>query len=126
MDSGTVTAARQARIESCLEEFRRGTLTEEQLRRTLSQLPGGGTRRQELLYLQTPGTSLGSAVHGMSIVRDGEIHEGPPNPEDWPYQSPLEAIGDGWRVIQFPNLALMMDESRTYGLGCEFILERWG
>jgi hypothetical protein len=30
-----------------------------------------------------------------------------------------------WRVIQFPNLTLMMDERRTYGLGCEFILERW-
>ena len=44
--------------------------------------------------------------------------------KDWPYQSVLEAIRDGWRVVQFPNLALLMDESRTYGLGCEFILEK--
>ena len=61
----------------------------------------------------------------MALVRDGEILEGPPNVEDWPYRSPLEAIRDGWRVIQFPNMALMLDESRTYGLGCEFILEKW-
>ena len=33
---------------------------------------------------------------------------------------------DGWRVVKFPELALMMDESRTYGLGFEFILERSG
>lgn len=60
------------------------------------------------------------------MVRDGDILEGPPNPNDWPYQSPLDAIRDGWRVIRFPDMALMMDESRTYGLGFEFILERWG
>jgi hypothetical protein len=126
MDSGTVAAPRQATIEACLEEFRNGTLTEEELGRTLDQLAAVGTKRQDLLYLQTQGTSMGSAVHGMAIVQGGEIREGPPNAKDWPYQSPLEAIRDGWRVIQFPNMALMLDESRTYGLGCEFILERWG
>ena len=125
MDSGIVAAGKRAPIEACLEEFRRGTLTEEELARTLQQLAGGRSKRQDLLYLQTQGSSLGSAVHGMALVREGEIHEGPARVEDWPYQSPLEAICDGWRVIQFPNMALMMDESRTYGLGCEFILERW-
>ena len=79
-----------------------------------------------LLYLQTQGSSLAAAVHGMALVQDGEIREGPANVEEWPYRSPLEAIRDGWRVIQFPNMALMLDESHTYGLGCEFILERWG
>ena len=78
------------------------------------------------MYLQTQGSSLAAAVHGMALVQDGEIREGPANVEEWPYRSPLEAIRDGWRVIQFPNMALMLDESRTYGLGCEFILERWG
>ncbi|MGE4602782.1 MAG: hypothetical protein AAEJ65_07745 [Planctomycetota bacterium] len=79
---------------------------------------------QDLLYLQTKGTSLDSAVVGMTLVQDGQIPDGPEDPDDWPYQSVLEAIRDGWRVIQFPNLALLMDESRTYGLGCEFILEK--
>lgn len=126
MEAGPVAAAGEAIIEDCLEQFRDGELTEEKLRNTLKELARGGTRRQDLLYLQTQGSSLGSPVHGMALVRDGEILEGPPEVEDWPYRSPLEAIRDGWRVIQFPNMALMLDESRTYGLGCEFILERWG
>ena len=115
----------QSKIQSCIEEFKRGELTEEKLNQILEDLAGAAPRCQDLLYLQTNSTSLTSKAHGMSILQDGEISEGPPNPDDWPYKTPLEAIGDGWRVIQFPNMALMMDESRTYGLGCEFILERW-
>jgi hypothetical protein len=78
-----------------------------------------------LLYLQASGTSLGSGVVGMSIVQDGKISDGPENPNEWPYRTALDALRDGWRVIKFPELALLMDESRTYGLGCEFILEKW-
>ena len=126
MASDPVTAANQDTISACLEELRNGELTETKLKNTLQQLAQGGSKRQDLLYLQTQGSSLGAAVHGMALVQDGEILEGPPNVEEWPYRSPLEAIRDGWRVIQFPNMALMVDESRTYGLGCEFILERWG
>jgi hypothetical protein len=62
----------------------------------------------------------------MRIVENGEISDGPDNPDDWPYQSVLEAIRDGWRVIKFPELALTMDENRTTGLGFEFVLERDG
>jgi hypothetical protein len=79
---------------------------------------------QDLLYLQAGSTSVASRVHGMSMVVGGKIVEPPTDPKDWPYQSVLDAIRDGWRVVSFPNLALMMDESKTYGLGCEFILER--
>lgn len=126
MAAGPVAAAGQDIIQDCLEQFRDGALTEEKLRNTLEELARGGRQRQDLLYLQTQGSSLAAPVHGMALVRDGEILEGPPEVEDWPYRSPLEAIRDGWRVIQFPNMELMLDESRTYGLGCEFILERWG
>lgn len=77
---------------------------------------------QDLLYLQAVTTSVASPVHGMTLVSNGELTE--PDEAHWPYRTVLEAIRDGWRVIQFPNLALMTDESRTYGLGCEFILER--
>ena len=47
---------------------------------------------QDLLYLQTKGTSLDSAVVGMTLVQDGQIPDGPEDPDDWPYQSVLEAI----------------------------------
>ena len=77
--------------------------------------------RQDLLYIQTSSTALTSNIHGMSLLEDGEIIE----PElPFLYNTPLDAIRDGWRVIQFPIAALMLDESKTYGLGCEFILEK--
>ena len=81
---------------------------------------------QDILYLHAAANSPISEVLAMRIVESGEISDGPENPADWPYQSVLEAIRDGWRVVKFPELALMMDESRTYSLGFEFILERNG
>ena len=79
--------------------------------------------QQNLLYIQTSNTALTSNIHGMSMLIAGKIVE----PElPFIYQTPLEAIQDGWRIIQFPNTSLMMDECRTYGLGCEFILEKYG
>ena len=79
---------------------------------------------QDLLYIQTNSTSLDAGLLGMTLVVDGQIVDVAEDPVDWPYQTILEAIQDGWHVVQFPNLALLMDESRTYGLGCEFILEK--
>jgi hypothetical protein len=112
-------------IEQCIESLRRGELTEQSLRRLLDAVDTQSSPRQDLLYLQTGGSSLGSPVLGMSLVQDGRIVDPPDDPNEWPYQTPLEAMRDGWRVIQFPNLALMIDETRTFGLGCEFILEKW-
>lgn len=125
MDKNLIKDTNQEKISTCIKQFRRGELSEEKLSQILEDLAASGQRCQDLLYLQTNSTSLTSKAHGMSILQDGEISEGPPHPDDWPYKTPLDAIRDGWRVIQFPNMALMMDESRTYGLGCEFILERW-
>lgn len=118
----TLTVKRH--LEHCIEALKQGTLTEEMLRQVIEVGDGEQSKRQSLLYLQSRSTSVAAPVHGMLLVENGQVTEGPANPEDWPYQSVLEAIDDGWRVIQFPNLALLMDESRTYGLGCEFILER--
>ena len=56
--------------------------------------------RQDLLYIQTSSTALTSNIHGMSLLEDGEII-GPELP--FLYHTPLDAIRDGWRVIQFPN-----------------------
>ena len=112
-------------IEDCMEMFSQGRLTEAHLRQILDELSEPASGFQDLLYLQTSHTSLDSPAHGMSIVQNGEISQGPQDPDDWPYKTPLQAIQDGWRVIQFPNMALIMDESKSYGLGCEFILEKW-
>ena len=109
--------------ELCIEQLRAGTLTEEGLGRII-ELAETARRRQDLLYLQANRTSPVSPVVGMRIIEDGEISDGPADPDDWPYGNVLEAIRDGWRVIKFPEQALMLDESRTYGLGAEFVLER--
>ncbi len=111
-------------LEQCIEAYQAGELSEQMLRDMLETVDGSAPKRQDLLYLQAGSTSLTSPVHGMLLMQNGDIAEEIPDPEDWPYQTVLEAVRDGWRVIQFPNLALLMDESRTYGLGCEFILER--
>ena len=60
----------------------------------------------------------------MRILVDGELSDGPESPEDWPYRTVLDAITDGWRVIKFPELALMLDPERNYGIGSDFVLEK--
>ena len=111
-------------LEGCIEAFRAGTLREGMLQDALEAASGSARKSQDLLYLQATSTSLTSPVNGMLLMEGGEIAEDIPDAGDWPYQTILEAVRDGWRVVQFPNLAVLLDESRSYGLGCEFILER--
>ncbi len=112
-------------VERCIAELRAGELAKASLQGILTALDEQTSQRQELLYLQANTTSVTADVVGMLLVQDGEVSEGSADPDKWPYPTVLAAMQDGWRVIQFPNLALMMDESRTYGLGYEFILEKW-
>lgn len=107
-------ASIKRQIEDCIRALQRGELTEQDLRQVIDAIDAAPAKCQDLLYLQAGSTSLGSGVIGMALVRNGQILALPDDPSDWPYKTPLEAIRDGWRVIQFPNLALMMDESRTY------------
>ncbi|MCL0099331.1 hypothetical protein M1O55_00460 [Dehalococcoidia bacterium] len=118
-------SAIQKQVEICISQLKHGTLTESELR-GISDAASQVRPVQDVLYLHTNVNSLTSPVLAMRILEGGEISDGPEDPDDWPYQSVQEAIQDGWRVLKFPELALMMDESRTYGLGFEFILERDG
>jgi len=111
-------------IENCIDKLRQGQLTEQDLRRVV-EVQNGGSKRQDLLYLQAKKTLVASEVVGMAIVENDQVSDGPPDPDDWPYQTVLDAVRDGWRIIKFPEMALLLHEERTYGLGCEFILEKW-
>ncbi len=105
--------------------MRAGTLADSDFREYLQALDGNSSRpQQRLLYLQTQTTGVDSEVLGMSFVEDGQVIEGPADAKDWPYKSVMEAMQDGWRVVKFPEMALLLQENATYGLGCEFILER--
>ncbi len=79
---------------------------------------------QDLLYMQTATTVPTSPVLGIALHTGGSEVELPHDPADWPYTSVLHAIREGWRVVKFPELSLLLDDGRTYALGCEFILER--
>ncbi len=114
----------RAAIDSCIQRFRAGTLTEEQLRDTLRSLAPNGTPVQDLLYLQAGSAAVSAQVVGMFTVENGEIQEGPPDPDDWPYQTVMDALKDGWRIVKFPELAVLLDDTKLHGPGVEFILER--
>ena len=114
-------------LEQCVERLRTGALTEHDLQHVLEGLSDGdGTAApQRLLYLQSENTMVTSKVIGISFVDGDGVHDGPDDPDEWPYQTVHQALLDGWRIIKFPEMALMMsDEETTYGLGCEFILEK--
>ncbi len=113
-----------AKLDLALAELRAGTLQESTLAAIRDEVATADGARQDLLYLQASGTDLNSEVIGMRIVLNGEVSDGPDDPDDWPYQTVLEAVRDGWRIIDFPNLALLLDESRTYAYGAEFVLEK--
>lgn len=112
--------------EALASKLEAGTLTVEEFRRGINALlPQDGEKRQDILYLQSNNTSLEGKVIGMMLIEDGQLSEGPSDPEDWPYKTVLEAVSAGWRIISFPNMALLaVSESDPHGLGFEFILER--
>ncbi len=120
--------ADKRQIQEWLDKLRAGTLVEGDLQQALDRLNGtsddDSRKQQRLLYLNTSSTGVDSPVLGMALAENGQILEGPDDVDAWPYNSVLEAMNDGWRVIKFPEMALLLQEDKTYGLGCEFILEK--
>ncbi len=112
------------KLDQGIRELRAGTLQESTLAAIRDEIASARQARQDPLYLQAAGTSLDAEVIGMRMVTDGELSDGPDDPDAWPYQTVLDALRDGWRIIEFPNLALLLDESRTYAYGAEFVLEK--
>jgi len=116
------------KLEECLAKFREDKLTEQDLLQAIENVESTNRKEkpaQRLLYLQAENTKLTSIVEGMSFVDENGVHDGPDNPEDWPYQTVHEAMLDGWRVLKFPEMAMMIvGEQTTFGVGCEFILEK--
>ena len=111
-------------LEECIVRLAKGELREDHLRAVEIHLGREDKWVQDLLYLQCATTAVTSQVLGVQLISGGQVQVEPTDIADFPYQSVLAAICDGWRVVQFPNMALLLDEERTYGLGCEFILER--
>ena len=122
-----MTETQQEITESLVSNLRNGTLTEAKLRQKIAAIATEtDKKRQDILYLQVGTTSPASQVVGMTYIEAGVLKEASSNPDEWQYQTVLNAVEDGWRIISFPNMALLaMSDEEAYGLGFEFILERW-
>lgn len=111
-------------LEQCRNKLAQGSPVLDDLRTIIDALDEACPRVQDILYIQATDTALESPALGMSLYTNGRRIPLPSDRTDWPYQSVIEAVRDGWRIISFPNMALMMDDSAIHGLGCEFILEK--
>ncbi len=82
---------------------------------------------QDLLYLHASTFSPASEVIAMTLMEGGEQKPVPENADDWPYQTVLEAVADGWRIVCFPEMSLVTtNDDDLHGLGHLFVLERYG
>ena len=122
-----MTGTQQQITESLITDLQNGTLTEARLRQKIAAIATEtGKKRQDILYLQVETTSPTSQVVGMTYIEAGVLKEASSDPNEWQYQTVLDAVQSGWRIISFPNMALLaMSDEESYGLGFEFILERW-
>jgi hypothetical protein len=110
-------------VEQCLERFRAGELTEADLQRLQEKV--NRPQRQSLLYLQASSSHPYSRAIGISIFEEGKDSEGVDAEGNFLYKSIKEALDDGWRIVKFPEIIAAIEDQNNYGLGCEFILERW-
>ena len=126
-----LTARLTAQLKRIRGRFEDGELTREDIDEAIALVenaaakPGQRDGRQGLLYLQAPSTNPHSAVVGISIYEDGADSDGLDENGEFRYRSIKEALDDGWRIVKFPEASLAMREQDTYGLGYEFVLERW-
>ena len=81
---------------------------------------------QRVLYLTAKSTNLHAAVVGWALYDPTKVREPTPPSEEPPYRSVLEAVGDGWRVVQFPVSSSYQykDLDNDY-VGFDFVLEKW-
>ena len=115
-----MTTTSTSRLDECIALLHQGELTEEHLRSAFAA--GESGKMQSLMYANAWDTSVFSGFLAIAIIERGErrdLSHGAPSP----YSNIVEAMSDGWRIIKFPDF--VPDESRNYGLGCEFILEKW-
>jgi hypothetical protein len=117
-------------VRSWLEEKRRkarsAPLTEADLDELQALLDDPPAPRQQILYLHAGNTSPLSRVVGMTLYRPGQAQDdGSLEPGEFPYRTVMEAVEDGWRILQFPVPPTDFSDDRVDYLGFEFVLEKW-
>ena len=109
-------------LHNCIEKLKADELTETDLHNVNAVL---NSEKQLILYLYSKSTNLRSPLGGWALY-DPTAPDEPVLPsQDAPYTSVLEAVNDGWRIVQFPRPELydFTDVDNAY-LTYEFILEK--
>lgn len=80
---------------------------------------------QSILYLYSKSTNMRSQIAGWAFYDPSEAHEPSLPSDDAPYDTVIDAVADGWRIVQFPipDLYKFSDVENQY-LGYEFVLEK--
>ena len=83
-------------------------------------------RNQTIMYLYSKSTNMRSPLSGWSVYDPYRDDEPELPSQDPPYRSVLDAVGDGWRILQFPRPENFpfSDIDNSY-LAFEFILEKF-
>ena len=109
-------------LDDCTQKLSAGELTVEDLSAVEAAL---NSEKQLVLYLYSKSTNLRSPL-GAWALYDPTVPDEPILPsQDPPYTSVLDAVRDGWRIVQFPRPELynFSDVKNAY-LSFEFILEK--
>ena len=122
---GAMHAAVEEWLDGCLVKLRTGVLTEADLRRGARVLEAEHAPRQRLLYLYSKSTNPRSSLSAWALYDPAAADEPVLPSQDVPYTSVLDAVRDGWRIVQFPRPEVyrFSDLYNAY-LGFEFILEK--
>lgn len=109
-------------LNDCINKLKAGELTEVDLNGVIDVL---NSEKQHILYLYSKSTNLRSPLGAWALF-DPIAPDEPVLPsQDPPYGSVLDAVRDGWRIVQFPRPELysFSDVENAY-LNFEFILEK--
>ena len=110
-------------LDTCRAKLGEGKLTDDDFLRLESLLT---ERKQMVLYLYSKSTNMRSPIASWALYDPTKPDEPALPSQELPYDSVIDAVRDGWRIVQFPisKLYQFSDIDNAY-LGYEFILEKW-
>ena len=71
----------KAEIGQCIDDLGKGLLTVERLKSVSRTIDAAGRSSQDLLFLHAATASPASQIVGMRIIEDGDISDGPEDPD---------------------------------------------
>jgi hypothetical protein len=114
-------------LNQCRQKLENGQLQTVDLDQLEALLKTSNHRRkQAIMYLYSKSTNMRSPLSGWSIYDPYRYGEPELPSQHPPYKSVLDAVGDGWRILQFPrpeNFPFSAIDNNY--LAFEFILEKF-